>query len=214
MVIYTKREENLNIITHIIGLIMTILLFTPVIVRNFSDSNTLYAVAWIVYMISIGIMFLSSSLYHSMKNETLRMIFRAIDHGVIYLTIAGSYTPIILIGIKSIFAIVIFIIVWILAISGIIMNIIGFAKNKVQSIEKAAIIIYISMGWISLLLIYQIIKIIGWQYIIFLLAGGILYTVGVYFYSKKSIKYNHAIWHIFILFATFSMYLGNLIYLS
>ncbi|WP_257875735.1 hemolysin III family protein [Anaerococcus sp. Marseille-P3625] len=154
-------------------------------------------------------MFLSSSLYHSITNPLARTIFRAIDHGVIYLTIAGSYTPIILIGLMSTFSIVIFVLIWILALIGIGMNITAFTAGKEDKINKASMIIYMAMDWISLLLIYQIYKYIGIYYILFLVLGGLFYTIGAIFYSIKKIPYNHAIWHIFILIATFVMFYGN-----
>ena len=89
------------------------------------------------------------------------------------------------------------------------MNIIAFATAKEDKIKKASMIIYMAMGWISLILIYQIYKYIGMSYIMFLLVGGLFYTLGAIFYSIKKIPYNHAIWHIFILVAAFVMFYGN-----
>ena len=206
---YSKSEEALNIATHILGFILSLIFFIPVVVGAYHGKDLLGFLAWLIYFIAIAIMFLASSLYHSMTNPTARTIFRAIDHGVIYLTIAGSYTPIILIGLRSSLAIAIFVLIWILAISGITMNIIAFATGKEDRIGKASMIIYIAMGWISLLLIYQIYKYIGMSYIMFLLVGGLFYTLGAIFYSIKKIPYNHAIWHIFILVAAFVMFYGN-----
>lgn len=206
---YSKSEEALNIATHILGFILSLIFFLPVVLEAYQGKDMIGFLAWLIYFIAIAIMFLSSSLYHSMKNPLARTVFRAIDHGVIYLTIAGSYTPIILIGLRSTFAIVIFVLIWILALSGIVMNIIAFVTGKEDKINSAAMIIYMAMGWISLLLIYQIYKYIGMSYIIFLLLGGLFYTIGAVFYSIKKIPYNHAIWHIFILVAAFVMFYGN-----
>lgn len=206
---YSKSEEALNIATHILGFILSLIFFLPVVLEAYRGKDTIGFLAWLIYFIAIAIMFLSSSLYHSMKNPLARTVFRAIDHGVIYLTIAGSYTPIILIGLRSTFAIVIFVLIWILALSGIVMNIIAFTTGKEDKINRASMIIYMAMGWISLLLIYQIYKYIGMSYIIFLLLGGLFYTIGAVFYSIKKIPYNHAIWHIFILVAAFVMFYGN-----
>ena len=206
---YSKSEEALNIATHILGFILSLIFFLPVVIKTYKGKDTIGFMAWLIYFIAIAIMFLSSSLYHSMKNPLARTVFRAIDHGVIYLTIAGSYTPIILIGLRSTFAIVIFVLIWILALSGIVMNIIAFTTGKEDKINRAAMIIYMAMGWISILLIYQIYKYIGMSYIIFLLLGGLFYTIGAVFYSIKKIPYNHAIWHIFILVAAFVMFYGN-----
>ena len=211
---YSKTEERINIISHGIGFILSLLLFMPIIVSKAREGESMMVLAWSVYFSAIAIMFLASSLYHSMTNPTARLIFRAIDHGVIYLTIAGSYTPIILLAVNSLFGVVIFILVWILAIAGIIMNIIAFAIGKEEKISKASMIIYIIMGWISLFLIYDIFKKLGPSYLIYLFSGGILYSVGAFFYSKKNLKYNHAIWHIFIIFATYAMFLANFIYLT
>ena len=206
---YSKSEEALNIATHILGFILRLIFFLPVVIQTYKGKDTIGFLAWLIYFIAIAIMFLSSSLYHSMKNPLARTVFRAIDHGVIYLTIAGSYTPIILIGLRSTFAIVIFVLIWILALTGIVMNIIAFTTGKEDKINRAAMIIYMAMGWISLLLIYQIYKYIGMSYILFLLLGGLFYTIGAVFYSIKKIPYNHAIWHIFILVAAFVMFYGN-----
>lgn len=206
---YSKSEEALNIATHILGFILSLVFFLPVVLEAYRGKDTIGFLAWLIYFIAIAIMFLSSSLYHSMKNPLARTVFRAIDHGVIYLTIAGSYTPIILIGLRSTFAIVIFVLIWILALSGIVMNIIAFTTGKEDKISKASMTIYMAMGWISILLIYQIYKYIGMSYIIFLLLGGLFYTIGAVFYSIKKIPYNHAIWHIFILVAAFVMFYGN-----
>lgn len=211
---YSKSEEILNITTHLVGFILSLIFFLPKVVSTYQKGDRVGFLAWLIYIIAIGLMFLASSLYHSMKNLLARTIFRAIDHGVIYLTIAGSYTPIILIGLKSSFAIIIFVIIWILALTGISMNIIAFATGKEERIKKASMIIYMAMGWMSILLIYQIYKHIGISYIMFLVVGGLFYTVGAVFYSYKKIPYNHAIWHVFILVAAFVMLYGNIKYLG
>ena len=206
---YSKSEEAINIATHILGFILSLIFFIPVVLEAYRGKDMIGFLAWLIYFIAIAIMFLSSSLYHTMTNPSARTIFRAIDHGVIYLTIAGSYTPIILIGIRSTLSIVIFVLIWILALTGIAMNIIAFTTAKEDKISKASMAIYMAMGWISILLIYQIYKHIGIYYILFLLLGGLFYTIGAVFYSIKKIPYNHAIWHIFILVAAFVMFYGN-----
>ena len=211
---YSKSEEFLNISTHLLGFILSLIFFLPLVISTYKAGNVVDFMAWLIYFIAIALMFFASSLYHSMTNPLARTIFRAIDHGVIYLTIAGSYTPIILIGLKSTFSIVIFVIIWILAITGISMNIIAFATGNEDRIKKASMIIYMAMGWISVLLLYQIYKYIGISYILFLVLGGLFYTIGAVFYAIKKIPYNHAIWHIFILIAAFVMLYGNIKYLG
>lgn len=211
---YSKSEEFLNIATHLLGFVLSLIFFLPLVIKAYKGGDMVDFLAWLMYFIAIALMFLASSLYHSMTNPLARTIFRAIDHGVIYLTIAGSYTPIILIGLKSTFAIIIFVIIWILAITGISMNIIAFATGKEDRIGKASMIIYMAMGWISVLLLYQIYKYIGMSYLMYLVLGGLFYTIGAVFYGVKKIPYNHAIWHIFILFAAFVMLYGNIKYLG
>ncbi|WP_245190846.1 PAQR family membrane homeostasis protein TrhA [Anaerococcus jeddahensis] len=182
---YSKSEEGINIATHILGFILSLIFFIPIVVDAYTGKDLIRFLAWLIYFIAIAIMFLSSSLYHAMTHPLARTIFRAIDHGVIYLTIAGSYTPIILIGLRSTFSIVIFVLIWILALIGITMNIIAFTTGKEDKINKASMIIYMVMGWVSLILIYQIYKYIGICYILFLLLGGLFYTIGAIFYSIK-----------------------------
>ena len=211
---YSKSEEFLNIATHLLGFILSLIFFLPLVISTYKSGDIVAFLAWLMYFIAIALMFLASILYHSMTNPLARTIFRAIDHGVIYLTIAGSYTPIILIGLKSTFSIVIFVIIWILAITGISMNIIAFATGNEDRIKKASMIIYMAMGWLSVLLLYQIYKYIGISYILFLVLGGLFYTIGAVFYAIKKIPYNHAIWHIFILIAAFVMLYGNIKYLG
>lgn len=211
---YSKSEEFLNIATHLLGFILSLIFFLPLVISTYKSGDIVAFLAWLMYFIAIALMFLASSLYHSMTNPLARTIFRAIDHGVIYLTIAGSYTPIILIGLKSTFSIVIFVIIWILAITGISMNIIAFATGNEDRIKKASMIIYMAMGWISVLLLYQIYKYIGMSYLMYLVLGGLFYTIGAVFYGIKKIPYNHAIWHIFILVAAFVMLYGNIKYLG
>ena len=211
---YSKSEEFLNILTHLLGFVLSLIFFLPLVISTYKEGDIVVFLAWLIYFIAIALMFLSSSLYHSMTNPLLRTIFRAIDHGVIYLTIAGSYTPVILIGLKSTFAIIIFVIIWILAITGISMNIIAFATSNEDRISKASMIIYMAMGWLSVLLLYQIYKYIGISYILYLVLGGLFYTIGAVFYAIKKIPYNHAIWHIFILVAAFVMFYANIKYLG
>lgn len=211
---YSRKEEILNILTHALGFILSLIVFLPIVIKTYKSGDTMTFLGWLVYFVTIALMFLSSSLYHSMRNPLARTIFRAVDHGVIYLTIAGSYTPIILIGLRSSFSIVIFVVIWVLALGGIVMNIIAFAMGKEDKIKKASMIIYMAMGWLSLLLIYQIYRNIGPRYIVYLFLGGLFYTVGAVFYSKKTIPYNHAIWHVFILIAAFVMFYGNLSFLG
>lgn len=211
---YSKSEEFLNILTHLLGFVLSLIFFLPLVISTYKEGDIVVFLAWLIYFIAIALMFLSSSLYHSMTNPLLRTIFRAIDHGVIYFTIAGSYTPVILIGLKSTFAIIIFVIIWILAITGISMNIIAFATSNEDRISKASMIIYMAMGWLSVLLLYQIYKHIGISYILYLVLGGLFYTIGAVFYAIKKIPYNHAIWHIFILVAAFVMFYANIKYLG
>lgn len=211
---YSKSEELLNILTHLFGFVLSLICFLPVIIKSYMEKNTTKFVAWLIYFISIEMMFLSSLLYHSITNPTARTIFRAIDHGVIYLTIAGSYAPVCLIGVNSKFSIAIFVLVWILAIAGIIMNIVAFSTHNEDKIAKPSMVIYMVMGWISLIIIYQIYRDIGLSYLMYIFLGGVFYTVGAVFYKIKKIPYNHAIWHIFILVAAFTMFYGNYLYLS
>lgn len=190
----SAREEMANAISHGIGLGLAITAFVILLVSARRQETSLYMVSFLIYGISLSLLYLSSTLYHSFPKGRAKEIFRIIDHGAIYLLIAGSYTPLALIALNGPLGWSIFGVIWVIAIGGILF--------KVFLIHRFAILstlLYLGMGWALLFFIGPLFRALQTRSFIFLLVGGLLYTSGVVFYALQSIKYNHAIWHLFVL---------------
>ncbi len=205
---YTKKEEFLNTITHALGIVLSLVSLIYLIYKAVVDKSVIRLVGFSVYGICLTLMFLSSTLYHGIRNERVKKYLRLLDHCAIFLCIAGTYTPIALLSFKSNLGFVMLTLVWILAISGIVMKVYTFFKSKFNKMEVASLVLYLLMGWISVFFIKEMIINIGLKFFSYILLGGIFYSVGVFFYSNKKIKFNHFIWHIFILLGSMSMNIG------
>jgi len=213
--LYTLGEEITNSITHGIGSLLSIAALVLMIIKAAIYKSALDVVSVIIFGISLIILYTMSTLYHAISNEKAKSVFKIFDHSTIYLLIAGSYTAFTLIALRSIDptkAWIIFSIVWGIAILGTISY--AIFKNKFKVLN---IVSYVIMGWVIVLAIPEIVEyfkfndaIIG---LYLLIAGGILYTVGIIFYAlqKKNYKYFHCIWHVFVLLGSichfFSVYL-------
>lgn len=194
---YTKREEFYNALTHGIGALLTI----PALILLLGKSNsTIETVSYTIFGVAMFCMYLCSTLYHSIPFG--KTILKKLDHSAIFLLIAGTYTPIALIAIGGQTGWTIFGIEWGLALAGIILK-----QFFVYRFKVASLIVYIGMGWVAIFFFKPLYAQIGMPGILTLLAGGLAYTVGTYFYKNENIKYNHAIWHLFVMAGTVGMYL-------
>ena len=191
--IYSIQEEKINGILHIIGFIISVL-FLPICLIKV---DTIISVtALLIYCISLSIMFLMSSLYHLATKEKTKKRLQILDHCSIFLLIAGTYTPFMIIGMLSNESIIILLMVWVMALIGITLNLINM-KNII--IKTISYIFYILMGW-SVMFISHKIPLLNEMAFIYLLIGGIIYTAGFIFYAiGKRKKWFHCIWHIFVL---------------
>jgi hemolysin III len=192
MKIQSHSEEKLNALTHAIGAILGIVALVLLIVYNTNKANySLFSV--IVYGVSIIILFSASTLYHSVKDERKKHYFRIIDHISIYLLIAGTYTPVLLITLNASLGWTLFYIVWGIAAFGIILKLFFTGKFEVFST-----LLYLVMGWLIIFDFSNLSKLFG-DGVLFLFAGGLAYTVGIVFYAIHRIPYHHVIWHLFVL---------------
>ena len=135
-----------------------------------------------------------------------------LDHSAIYLAIAGTYTPIILLTLNGTMRIVAISLMWTMAVVGIVLTSV-FHKNMSKNMIINTII-YIAMGWIAVFITKNIIDVAGWKFFLWIIAGGIFYTIGTIFYVNKKIKLNHAIWHVFVLLGSIMHMCGIMIYLT
>lgn len=205
---YSKKEEQMNFITHLVGVgFGIIVLITFIICMFLKKIKLIDSLALIIYALSMITLYLMSSLYHGIKNEKHKKIFRLIDHSTIYLLIAGTYTPICLIALKGVsIGKISMIIVWISALVGILLNMFLFNK-KITSV--VSMIIYIIAGWIIIFGVKDVINYWGMMGFLWTLIGGIIYTIGILFYGLgKQKPYRHAIWHIFVILGSLIQFLG------
>lgn len=210
--LYTLREEIANGITHGLGIIFGIVALIILVALSIDKKSPLSIIAFSIYGTTIILMYLCSTLYHSIIHIKAKRILRVFDHSSIYLFIAGTYTPIALLAFRGYLRIGILAIVWTIAILGVLFKIITY--KKIDKFNKLSLSIYLLMGWISILTIKPIITVTSIQFFIWLLSGGLLYSLGTIFYSKKTLPYSHAIWHVFVLGASIVQFLGIFIYLT
>ncbi len=187
---YSPLEESLNAISHGVGVIAATvgLIFLLLKVEGIYGQF-----ACLIYGLSMILMFLSSTLYHWAKSPNLKALLKVVDHCAIYLLIAGTYTPFMLLAIGGWVGLAGMIIVWSIALVGITCKI--FAN---QRFPKLSVITYLLMGWIAIFFIYPLYNALTTQGLWLLVAGGLCYTVGVLFYVAKKVQFTHAIWHVFV----------------
>jgi len=209
---YTRKEEIANSITHGIGALFGVAALTILLIPAIQKGNVPDIVAFSIYGACIILMFTSSTLYHSFTIDKVKKVFRVFDHCSIFLFIAGTYTPILLLTLKGALKIGALVGIWIIAIFGVVFKIATF--DKFDKYKILSLILYIGMGWVAIIPIRSIINATSINFFYWILGGGLLYTLGTIFYSIKKIPYNHAIWHIFVLAASVVHFLGIVFYLA
>ena len=191
---YTLGEELINSISHGIGACLSVAALVLCIVQAAVNGTAAGVVGASIYGSTLIILYCMSTLYHAITNKTARRVFRVFDHTSIYLLIAGTYTPITLVTLKGALGWTLFGVVWGIAVLGIVFNSVNIEKFKAFSM-----ISYIVMGWCCIVGIKDIIANMEKGGLIFLVLGGVLYTVGIIFYALKKLRYMHSVWHIFVL---------------
>lgn len=206
---YSRRDEIANAVTHGIGTGLSIAGLTLLVVLAILYGDVARMVSFSIYGSSLIILYLASTLYHSFQNPPVKRVFRIIDHASIYLLIAGTYTPFLLLCMTGAWRWVLLGVVWGLALLGI-----GFKAFFTNRFRKASVLAYILMGWLCVIALREMLASIPSGGLILLAAGGVIYTVGVIFYVWKKVPYNHAIWHLFVLGGSICHYFAILFYLA
>ncbi|WP_162047473.1 PAQR family membrane homeostasis protein TrhA [Vibrio taketomensis] len=192
---YSVKEEIANTITHAVGMVLGIVGLVLLLIKatnHHADALTITSMS--IYGGSIIVLFLASTLYHAIPYKRAKRALKTFDHCAIYLLIAGSYTPFLLVSLRTPLAIGLMIVIWAIALVGIIMKLVFVYRFK-----KLSLVTYLMMGWLSLIVIYQLAMNLAWEGLTLLAVGGLIYSLGVIFYVAKRIPYNHAIWHGFVL---------------
>ena len=203
----TKTEEIGNATTHAMGALLSLAAMILLIVFAANQNDGLKLASSIVFGCTLLLMYLSSTLYHSLSNPRLKHIFRIVDHASIYLLIAGSYTPFMLVTLKGPWGWTLFTIIWSLAFMGVV-----FKIFFVHRFELLSTLIYILMGWMALVAIKPIYLHLPTSGIECLVAGGLCYTIGVIFYAWERLKFSHVLWHLFVLAGSIFHFFSVLFY--
>ena len=205
----TLGEEIANSITHGVGIGLSIAALVILVVLASKRGDAWRIVSFSIYGATLILLYLSSTLYHSVVNPKIKNIFRILDHSAIYLLIAGSYTPIILTFMRGAWGWTLFGIVWGIALGGITLTILLLDKLK-----ALLVISYVAMGLLIVIAFKPMMQMVPKGMIIWLFTGGACYILGIVFYLWKRLPYHHPIWHIFVLGGSISHFLGILFYLT
>ena len=189
---HSHREEVASAVTHAIGVLLSIAALVGMLLTADKPIETISAA---VFGVSLILLYLFSTLYHSYTSVRMKGIFQALDHAAIYLLIAGSYTPVMLVSLKGTWGWTLLCVVWSLALAGIVIKTV-FPGRKDHWISTA---LYIVMGWLILFALGPLIRALPSAGVAWLVAGGVSYTFGVIFFAWRKLRYHHAIWHLFVL---------------
>jgi len=191
---YTLTEEVVHAATHGAGVILSIAGLTWMLYLSIGSADPWRIIASSVYGLSLISLFLASTLYHGLHASRHKHWFKLIDHCAIYLLIAGTYTPFLIVAMRSKTGWWMFGAVWTIATAGVLTKL--WFKHRYPKLSLAG---YLLMGWLIVLVVPQIAEAIGTSGMVWLVAGGLSYTVGALFYAADRITFNHAIWHVFVL---------------
>lgn len=191
-------EEIVNASTHGMGIILGVIGFIILLPPAIKLGNIKEIIGISIFGLTLIAMYLTSTLYHSFFFTSYRKLLRIIDHSAIFIFIAGSYTPFILVSLRGNLEWVLLVFIWLFAACGIYFNIHHVEKRKIN------VLLYLLMGWISLLVFKPLIQHLQPQGVLLLSIGGASYTFGVIFYVWKKLIFNHLIWHIFVLLGSLS----------
>ena len=191
---YSPVEERLNIISHTLGFVLSVIALFLLISHAFLNGSALHIISFSMFGISLIILYLASTLYHRATIPELRSKLRVFDHASIYILIAGTYTPFALISLNGELGWIVFGLSWGIATIGVILKLFFTGKYKLIST-----LMYLFMGWMIVFFINPLMDSLSDDGFIWLAAGGVFYTVGAVLYGIKKIPFNHAIFHLFVL---------------
>jgi hemolysin III len=204
---YPPLEEKINIFSHATGLLLSIIALTMLVSRASLYGDVWHVVSFSIFGASLIVLYSASTVYHSSKKPQIRGRLRIIDHASIYVLIAGTYTPFTLVTLNGSTGWVIFGISWGMALTGIILKL--FFTGRYSLLSTA---MYVFMGWLIIFAIKPLINNLPADGIYWLVAGGLAYTLGAILYGIKKIRFNHAIFHVFVLLGSFCHFMAVYFY--
>ena len=201
--IESKAEEIANFVSHTAGAGLAILGFIMLIIRASWYNNIPALISYIIFSLGLMVLYTMSSIYHGLKPSKAKNVFEILDHSSIYFLIAASYTPFLVLGLKSNMGITLLVIQWVICIIGITFK--AFFTGKFKGIST---IVYLIMGWMIVFSWNELIAKISPISLGVLINGGLLYSLGTVFYMWKVCKFNHMIWHIFVILGSIAHYVA------
>lgn len=206
-IVQDRGEELVNSATHALGAALSVAALVTLILKAAQSGDPWAIVSVSIFGSTMILLYLASSTYHYASSQRMKHIAQIIDHASIYLLIAGTYTPFSLVTLRGGWGWTIFGIVWAAAIAGITMQI--RIPGRFRTVMT---LLYVAMGWIVVIAIKPLVSTLPFPGLMWLLAGGLSYTGGVYFYLKKRFRFSHGVWHLFVLFGSISHFVAIYFY--
>lgn len=200
---YSEKEERLNIYSHAFGMVLSIIGTVFLVIKSSASGNFVAIATSLAFGMSLILLYAASTFYHRERDPVKRTKLRIVDHAAIYVLIAGTYTPFSLLTLQGEIGWIIFIVIWSLAVFGVLLKLFFTGRFTVLST-----LIYVGMGWVIIFAINPLIDQLSYEGLFTLFLGGAFYTIGAILYSIKKLPYNHAIFHIFVLLGSFSHYVS------
>lgn len=191
---YSLAEEIAHTVTHGVGALLSIAGLTILVAFASLNGDVWHIVSSSIYGATLIILYSASSLYHGISHPIAKPILQQLDHAAIYLLIAGTYTPFMLVSLRGTWGWSLFGVIWTVAIVGIVLEFVD-----AQRFKKLSLWLYLGLGWIVLLAIKPMMASVETGGLILLLLGGLSYSLGVIFYVREQMAYHHVIWHLFVL---------------
>ena len=204
---YTLGEEIANSVTHGVGIILAIAGLAVLVAFATLHGDAWHVVSCSIFGATLILLYTTSTIYHSLRAEGAKQLLRVLDHAAIFLLIAGTYTPFMLVNLRGPWGWSLLAVIWGLAVAGIVLRL--FLRGRLHGVVVA---IYVAMGWAIIVAVQPMLENVALGGLLLLAAGGLAYTGGVLFYRWKSLKYHHAIWHGFVLLGSALHFFSILFY--
>ena len=200
-------EELANCVTHGVGLALSIAGFVVLVLLAWANGDALHIVSLSVYGASLVALYAASTLYHAACGVRAKRLLQVLDHCGIYILIAGTYTPFTLLMLRGGWGWTLFGLAWGIALAGILFRLVFGTRYRVVAVAS-----YVALGWLCIVAIKPMLMLIPTGALAWLVAGGIAYTTGVFFFASERVRHSHAIWHLFVLTGSVCHYLAVVLY--
>jgi hemolysin III len=194
---YTAREELAHALTHGLGAALSVAGLVLLVIRAAQTGDVWRVVSFSIFGASMVLLYSASTVYHALVDSPSRQKWKVLDHSMIYVLIAGSYTPFLLVSLRGPWGWSLFGVIWGLTIAGIVFKVFFAGRFKL-----ASTLLYLGLGWMCVIAAKPMLEDVPNGALWWLLAGGLFYSLGTIFYMRKSMLYHHAVWHLFVLAGT------------